>query len=100
VFSSSLLHHLPDAVARETVGEMVRVTRPGGQAVLFDPVLPKAAWRRPQAWALCKLDRGKFIRSKDDYESCILGGREYKTFRFTHTFLGAEGVLTLLPKGR
>jgi SAM-dependent methyltransferase len=100
VFSMSLLHHLPDAVARETVGEILRVTRPGGQAVLFDPVLPKKAWRRPQAWALCKLDRGKFIRSQSDYESRILGGRECKTFRFTHTLLGAEGVLTLLHKGR
>jgi SAM-dependent methyltransferase len=100
VFSMSLLHHLPDAMARETVGEIVRVTRPGGQAVLFDPVLPKGAWRRPQAWALCKLDRGRFIRSQGDYESRILGAREWKTFRFTHTFLGAEGVLTLLQKGR
>ena len=100
VFSMSLLHHLPDAMACETIGEIVRVTRPGGQAVLFDPVLPKAAWRRPQARALCKLDRGKFIRSQCDYESCILGTREYKTFRFTHTYLGAEGVLTLLQKGR
>lgn len=100
VFSCSLLHHLPDAVARETIGEIVRVTRPGGQAVLFDPVLPKAAWRRPQAWALCKLDRGRFIRSQGDYESCILGAKEWKTFRFTHTYLGAEGVLTLLQKGR
>ena len=99
VFSSALLHHLPDAMARETVGEIVRVTRPGGQAVLFDPVLPKAVWRRPQAWALCKLDRGKFIRSQGDYESCILGAREWKTFRFTHTYLGAEGLLTVLPKG-
>ncbi len=100
VFSASLLHHLPDSVARETVAEIVRVTRPGGQAVLFDPVLPKAAWRRPQAWALCKLDRGRFIRSQGDYESCILRARERKTFRFTHTYLGAEGVLTLLQKDR
>ncbi|MFZ0961355.1 MAG: class I SAM-dependent methyltransferase [Terriglobia bacterium] len=100
VFSASLLHHLPDTMARETVREIVRVTRPGGQAVLFDPVLPKAAWRRPQAWALCKLDRGRFIRSQGDYESCILGAREWKTFRFTHTYLGAEGLLTLLQKGR
>jgi ubiquinone/menaquinone biosynthesis C-methylase UbiE len=100
VFSSSLLHHLPDAMARETIGEIVRITRPGGQAVLFDPVLPKAAWRRPQAWALCKLDRGKFIRSQGDYESSILGAREWKTTRFTHSYLGTEGVLTLLQKGR
>ena len=94
VFSASLLHHLPDSVARETVGEIVRITRPGGQTVLFDPVLPEAAWMRPQAWALCKLDRGRFIRSQRDYESCILGAREWKTFRFTHSYLGAEGVLT------
>jgi len=100
VFSMSLLHHLPDAMAHETVGEIVRITRPGGKAVLFDPVLPRAAWRRPQAWALCKLDRGRFIRSQGDYESCVLGARDYKTFRFTHTYLGAEGLLTLLPKGR
>ena len=100
VFSMSLLHHLPDTMARETVGEIIRVTRPGGQAVLFDPVLPKAAWRRPQAWALCKLDRGRFIRSQGDYESCVLGGSEWKTSRFTHSYLGAEGVLTLLQKGR
>lgn len=100
VFSMSLLHHLPDAMAQETIREIARITRPGGRAVLFDPVLPKAAWRRPQAWALCKLDRGRFIRSQGDYESRVLGGREYKTFRFTHTYLGAEGLLTLLAKGR
>ena len=100
VFSMSLLHHLPDAMARDTVGEIVRITRPGGKAVLFDPVLPKAAWRRPQAWALCKLDRGRFIRSQGDYESRVLDAREYQTIRFTHTYLGAEGLLTLLPKGR
>ncbi len=99
VFSMSLLHHLPDDRARETIGEIVRVARPNGMAVLFDPVLPRAAWRRPQAWALCKLDRGKFIRSQDDYESCVLGARDWKTLRFTHTYLGAEGVLTLLRKG-
>jgi SAM-dependent methyltransferase len=100
VFSMSLLHHLPDDMARDTVGEIVRITRPGGKALLFDAVLPKAAWRRPQAWALCKLDRGRFIRSQGDFESRVLGAREYKAFRFTHTYLGAEGLLILLPKGR
>jgi len=99
VFSMSLLHHLPDAMARETVGEIVRITRPEGRAVLFDPVLPKSAWRRPQAWALCKLDRGRFIRSQRDYQSRVLGAREYKSTRVTHTFLGAEGLLTVLLKG-
>jgi SAM-dependent methyltransferase len=63
VFSYGLLHHLAEAMARETVAEIIRVTRASGHAVVFDPVLPQAGWRRPQAWALCKLDRGEFIRS-------------------------------------
>jgi SAM-dependent methyltransferase len=100
VFSYGLLHHLPEAMARDTVGEIIRVTRAGGHVVIFDPMLPKAAWRRPQAWALCKLDRGKFIRPQGIYESRILRTPEWKTFRFTHSYLGTEGVLSVLQKAR
>jgi ubiquinone/menaquinone biosynthesis C-methylase UbiE len=99
VFSYGLLHHLPCTVARETLGEIIRVMRTGGHAVVFDPVLPKAAWKRPQAWVLCKLDRGKFIRQQDIYQSSILRAPEWKTFRFTHSYLGTEGVLSVLQKG-
>jgi SAM-dependent methyltransferase len=98
VFSYGLLHHLPDATARETVGEIIRVTRVGGHVVIFDPMLPKTAWRRPQAWALCNLDRGKFIRQQEIYESSILGTAEWETLRFTHSYLGTEGVLSILQK--
>ena len=98
VFSFALLHQLPDAMARETIAEIVRATRVGGHVLLFDPVLPKTAWRRPLAWVLCKLDRGRFIRSQGQYESCVLGGPEWKTFRFTHSYLGTEGVLSVLQK--
>jgi len=98
VFSYGLLHHLPDAMARVAVGEIVRVTRARGHVVMFDPMLPEAAWRRPHAWALCKLDRGKFIRPQAIYESRILGTPDWKTFRFTHSHLGTEGVLSVLQK--
>jgi SAM-dependent methyltransferase len=98
VFSYGLLHHLPDDIAAETVREIVRVTRSGGHAVLFDPVLPNAASFRPQAWALCKLDRGKFIRSQSDYESRVLGSANWKTSRFRHSYLGTEGILSVLRK--
>jgi len=100
VFSYGLLHHLPEIIARVAIGEIVRVTRAGGHVILFDPVLPKAAWRRPQAWALCKLDRGRFIRSQRDYESSILQSPQWKTLRFTHSYLGTEGVLSVLQKAR
>jgi SAM-dependent methyltransferase len=98
VFSYGLLHHLPDALARETVSEIIRVTRAGGCVVMFDPVLPKVAWRRPQAWALCKLDRGKFIRPQGVYETGILGTPAWNTIRFNHSYLGTEGVLSILKK--
>jgi SAM-dependent methyltransferase len=98
VFSYGLLHHLPEAMARQTVGEIIRVTRAGGHAVIFDPMLPKSGWRRPHAWALCKLDRGKFIQQQDVYESSILRTPDWKTLRFTHSYLGTEGVLSVLQK--
>lgn len=98
VFSYGLLHHLPETMARKTIGEVIRVTRVGGHVVVFDPVLPRAAWKRPQAWALCKLDRGEFIRSQEVYESCILRTPEWKTLRFKHSYLGTEGVLSLIQK--
>lgn len=98
VFSAALLHHLPDSLAAATVDEMLRVTRPGGLLIVFDPVLPKAAWRRPQAWALCKLDRGRFIRRQAHLESGILRHPQWKTRRFPHSYLGTEGLLCTLKK--
>ena len=41
VFSANPLHHLPDDMAGETIGEILRITRPGGNAVLSDAVLPR-----------------------------------------------------------
>ena len=98
VFSYGLLHHLPELMARETVSEMIRVTRPHGHVIMFDPVLPKIAWSRPQSWALCKLDRGRFIGSQQRYERRILGHPDWKTQRFTHSYLGTEGLFSLLQK--
>ena len=98
VFSYGLVHHLPQTIARASIEEIIRVTCAGGHVVLFDPVLPKEVWRRPQAWALCKLDRGRFIRTQEVYESSILKNSKWKTFRFTHSYLGTEGVLSVLRK--
>ena len=98
VFSYSLLHHLPDQAARETVREILRVTRPNGHVILFDPVVPRIAAVRPLAWALCRLDRGRFIRPQHEYETRVLGRTEWKIERFTHSYLGTEGLLSLLAK--
>ncbi|HTA43182.1 MAG TPA: class I SAM-dependent methyltransferase [Bryobacteraceae bacterium] len=98
VFSYSLLHHLPEQSARRTVEEILRVTRTKGHVILFDPVVPKIPSLRPVAWALCRLDRGRFIRCQQEYESRILKGTEWKIERFTHSYLGTEGLLSLQVK--
>lgn len=100
VFSYGLLHHLPEQLARETVCEILRVTRPNGHVILFDPVVPRTAAKRPFGWALCKLDRGRFIRSQGEYESRVLSWPEWQIQRFTHSYWGAEGLLSLLTKDR
>jgi ubiquinone/menaquinone biosynthesis C-methylase UbiE len=100
VLCFGLLHHLPDDVARMTVREAQRVTRPGGHVIVFDPVLPTHPWRRPIAWCLCKLDRGRFIRSQPTVESRILGSRTWDVERITHSYLGTEGVFCVFEKGR
>ncbi len=38
VVSSFLMHELPDTIRREALGEMVRVLRPGGLAVIVDSI--------------------------------------------------------------
>jgi SAM-dependent methyltransferase len=98
VFSVALLHHLPDDVARQTVQEIVRVTRVDGHVLLFDPVLPKTTWTRPLAWTLCKLDRGRFIRPESVLRQAILGPAPWRVQRITHSYLGTEGLLCLLKK--
>src|ERR1035437_461749 len=72
VFGCGLLHHLPEALARQAGAAMMRGTRPCGHVILFDPVRPKAARLRPIAWGLCRVDRGRFIRSQKAYESSPL----------------------------
>ena len=98
VLCFGLLHHLPEDVARTAVSEIVRVTRPGGHVIVFDPVLPKVSWRRPVAWTLCKLDRGRFIRRQPEYQSRILSPDPWKVERMMHSYLGTEGVFCLLKK--
>lgn len=99
VVSVSLLHHLPEEVARDTVAEMVRVTRRGGKVVVFDPVLPKSAITRPLPYALCKLDRGAHIRKEDTQRSRILAPFDWDVHRITHSYIGTEGVICTLRKG-
>jgi SAM-dependent methyltransferase len=98
VFSYALLHHLPEPLAQQAVEEILRVTRPKGHVILFDPVMPRITALRPLAWALCKLDRGRYIRPQREYENLVLNRPGWKIERFTHSYLGTEGLFSILAK--
>lgn len=98
VLSMGLLHHLPEDVARQSVAEMVRVARQHGRIVVFDPVLPESLILRPLPYALCKLDRGPFIRKEAVQRSRILAPFRWNVQRITHSYIGTEGVFCSLQK--
>lgn len=64
VWTMFLLHHLPDDRARGVIREMIRVCAKGGRVVVIDAVLPRSAWSRPLAYAIRRLDRGRFMRTE------------------------------------
>lgn len=98
VWSQGLLHHLPDAVARQAVREMCRVTAPGGCIVIWDSVLPDPAWRRPIAYAIRKLDRGRFVRHEEQLLSLLPSRLSWRIERFTYSYIGLEGLGLYLLK--
>jgi len=93
VWSIALLHHLPDDLARQTVNEMLRVCRPHGYIAIFDAVLPEPAWHRPLAYALRRLDRGKFMRRENELKNLLPPRESFGLERFTYTYNGLEAVL-------
>lgn len=61
VYSMGLYHHLPEEAVIASLRESARVLRPGGKIIVGDAILPKS-WRRPFAWLVRKLDRGRWVR--------------------------------------
>ncbi|HEX7010320.1 MAG TPA: class I SAM-dependent methyltransferase [Phycisphaeraceae bacterium] len=71
VWSMRLLHHLPDPLARQAIREMMRVCRPGGYVVILDATLPHRPWSNPLAYAIRRLDRGRYMRSLEQFEALL-----------------------------
>jgi SAM-dependent methyltransferase len=95
VWTIGLLHHLSDAAAFDAIREMMRVCRPGGYVVIIDAVMPRSVWRRPLAYALRRLDRGRFVRSEQDFLAMAQQALpfEQQMRRFTFTYNGMEVLL-------
>jgi ubiquinone/menaquinone biosynthesis C-methylase UbiE len=93
VYSIGLLHHLPDDQARTAIREMRRVTVAGGVTAILDGVLPRRPLRRPLAWLLRRLDRGRWMRRQDEIQALFDSPASWRFGRFTYTRSGLEGVI-------
>lgn len=100
VWSFGLLHHLSDDGARQALIEAHRVAA-AGRVVIFDGVLPVRPIRRPVAWLIRRLDRGRFLRSEGallDLLSTALFERgedspgRWRLSRLAYSRTGLEGL--------
>jgi len=83
VWTVALLHHLPDELARRTIGEMLRVCRPGGAVAIIDGVFPDRPALHPFAQAVRAADRGEHMRTADAMARLLPGtGEGWRIERF------------------
>jgi len=98
VWCFAMLHHIPDDAARASIEELVRVTRPGGYAVVLDWCWPESAWRRPGAWAVLKLDRGRYMRKREQLLSLLPRPDDWSAQRAVYSLFRCEGLFCVFRK--
>ena len=70
IYSMGLYHHMPDEAVKASLRESARVLVPNGRVVIFDAILPTSRLNLP-AWAIRKLDRGRWVRSQAHLEALL-----------------------------
>jgi len=90
VWSIGLLHHLHDDLARQTIMEMLRVCKPDGHVVILDAVLPENSLRRPLAALIRRLDRGRNMRTREQFAALLPGDKNWHIRRYTYSLNGLE----------
>jgi ubiquinone/menaquinone biosynthesis C-methylase UbiE len=70
ILLSSVLHHMDDELCKAVFKECSRVIKKDGRVVILEPEKPPLT--APVDYVLCKLDRGKFIRSKEGYTDLFI----------------------------
>ncbi len=92
VWCFGLLHHLPEHAARAVLGELQRVTKPGGHAVVFDGILPTSETPFP-ARLIRRFDRGRWMRSRDAITTLLGNKGAWHDELVRYSRSGLEGVL-------
>jgi SAM-dependent methyltransferase len=79
VIVSAVLHHMEDSQARELFALLRKILKPDGRVVTLDNVfIPK---QNPIARLLISLDRGRHVRTAEEYEA--LAGSSFERVRGT-----------------
>jgi SAM-dependent methyltransferase len=98
VWCIGVLHHLPDALARQAISEMIQVCKSGGYVIIFDAVLPEPAWSRPLPLLIRKIDRGRYMRTQKKIESLLTRPMDWNCERFSYSLYRLEGIFCILHK--
>lgn len=64
-----VMHHLPDESIEQTMALIPKLLRPQGVLITMDPAFEEN--QHPIARIMAQMDRGKFVRSQDDYVALI-----------------------------
>ena len=64
-----VMHHLPDDSIEQIMALIPKLLRPQGVLITMDPAIEKN--QHPIARIMARIDRGRFVRSKDGYVALI-----------------------------
>ena len=64
-----VMHHLPDLSIKQTMALIPKLLRPQGVLITMDPAFEKN--QHPIARIMARMDRGRFVRSTNDYVALI-----------------------------
>ncbi|HLT52575.1 MAG TPA: class I SAM-dependent methyltransferase [Flavobacteriaceae bacterium] len=71
VMASGVIHHLDDDLSKKLFQVAHKALKPNGKLITFDGCYRKG--QNPFAKLMLKLDRGKYVRTQDQYETLALG---------------------------
>ena len=100
VWSVGVFHHLPDALVKQSVQEMIRVCEPDGYVAIIDAVYPNSFWRHLLGALIRRLDRGKFMRFQDEFMSLLPNKDQWSIDRRFISPVGLEVVVCVLNKSQ
>jgi len=90
--SVGLYHHLSDDMTVRSIERVLSHLKADRDFHVFDAVLPRSFWVNPPGFVLRKMDRGQFVRSRDQYARLL----ERVGASVVHTEFGRGGLLDFI----